>query len=77
VHDGLGARYDFAAVDRGDTDEHVAMMDATDAWPAVQAARAHRAASRSTRSRICRLTSFRLAVRGSASCTTCQWVGTL
>ena len=40
MHDGLGARYDFAAVDRGDTDEHVAMMDATDAWPAVQAARA-------------------------------------
>jgi SAM-dependent methyltransferase len=31
---------DFAAVDAGDAREHVSMMDATDAWPAVQAARA-------------------------------------
>jgi SAM-dependent methyltransferase len=31
---------DFAAVDAGDARELVAMMDATDAWPAVQAARA-------------------------------------
>jgi len=31
---------DFAAVDGGDARELVAMMDATDAWPAVQAARA-------------------------------------
>src|SRR5262245_40089323 len=30
---------DFAAVDAGDGRELVAMMDATDAWPAVQAAR--------------------------------------
>jgi SAM-dependent methyltransferase len=31
---------DFAAVDAGDAPELVAMMDATDAWPAVRAARA-------------------------------------
>jgi SAM-dependent methyltransferase len=31
---------DFAAVDAGDARELVAMMDATDAWPAVRAARA-------------------------------------
>ena len=31
---------DFAAVDTGDEHELVAMMDATDAWPAVRAARA-------------------------------------
>ena len=35
-----GARADFAVVDRGDAHELVSMMDATDAWPAVQAARA-------------------------------------
>jgi ubiquinone/menaquinone biosynthesis C-methylase UbiE len=39
VHDHASSRYDFATVDRGDTEDHVAMMDATDAWPAVQAAR--------------------------------------
>ena len=37
---GAGRRLDFAAVDRGDTRELVAMMDATDAWPAVAGARA-------------------------------------
>jgi SAM-dependent methyltransferase len=31
---------DFTAVDAGDADDLVAMMDATDAWPAVVAARA-------------------------------------
>jgi cyclopropane fatty-acyl-phospholipid synthase-like methyltransferase len=31
---------DFAAVDTGDARQLVAMMDATDAWPAVQATRA-------------------------------------
>ena len=31
---------DFAAVDAGDAHDLVAMMDATDAWPAVHTARA-------------------------------------
>jgi len=36
----MAADADFAAVDAGDTRALVAMMDATDAWPAVRAARA-------------------------------------
>ncbi len=38
--DGVGTRHDFATVDTGDTGALVAMMDATDRWPAVTDARA-------------------------------------
>ena len=37
---GDPTRADFASVDDGDTSDLVGMMDATDAWPEVQAARA-------------------------------------
>jgi SAM-dependent methyltransferase len=39
VDDGAGTRLDFGAVDTGDARPLVAMMDATDAWPAVTGAR--------------------------------------
>jgi SAM-dependent methyltransferase len=40
VSDGASPRLDFAAVDTGDARTLVAMMDATDGWAAVAAARA-------------------------------------